>query len=100
VLPTTRRLPSLVREPPTGKDWPIEYNENSFTFFKFLLYLIFPHANIFIKEFLSFNKQDSYMLDEFKSQADGMLSQDSTYQGDRAYYQSQPLSQGPNFSQY
>ena len=42
--------------------------------------------------------------DEFKSQADMMLSQDSTYQGDRAagFYQSQPLSQ-PGFfpaSQY
>lgn len=44
--------------------------------------------------------QDSYLGDEFKSQADGMLSQDSTYQGDRAYYQSQPLSQGAQFSQY
>lgn len=43
------------------------------------------------------------MIDEFRSQADGMLSQDSTYQGDRAgFYQSQPLSQ-PGFysaSQY
>jgi len=43
-------------------------------------------------------------VDEFKSQADIMLSQDSTYQGDRAagFYQSQPLSQ-PGFfpaSQY
>lgn len=42
--------------------------------------------------------------DEFRSQADVMLSQDSTYQGDRAagFYQSQPLSQ-PGFfpaSQY
>ncbi len=44
--------------------------------------------------------QDSYLGDEFKSQADGMLSQDSTYQGDRAFYQSQPLSQGAHFSQY
>jgi len=44
--------------------------------------------------------QDSYLGDEFKSQADAMLSQDSTYQGDRAYYQSQPLSQGAHFSQY
>ena len=41
----------------------------------------------------------------FRSQADMMLSQDSTYQGDRAgagFYQSQPLSQ-PGFfpaSQY
>jgi regulator of nonsense transcripts 1 len=43
------------------------------------------------------------LMDEFRSQADGMLSQDSTYQGDRAgFYQSQPLSQ-PGFysaSQY
>ncbi|KAJ8304424.1 hypothetical protein KUTeg_018007 [Tegillarca granosa] len=37
--------------------------------------------------------QDSY-LEDFKSQADGMLSQDSTYQGDRMFYASQ-LSQGP-----
>lgn len=27
--------------------------------------------------------QDSYMLGEFHSQMDGLLSQDSTYQGDR-----------------
>lgn len=41
------------------------------------------------------------MIDEFKSQADGMLSQDSTYQGDRAFFAaSQPLSQGGQFSQY
>ncbi|XP_050403734.1 regulator of nonsense transcripts 1 [Patella vulgata] len=38
--------------------------------------------------------QDSYLADDFKSQADVMLSQDSTYQGDRMYYTSQ-LSQGP-----
>ncbi|XP_064607811.1 regulator of nonsense transcripts 1-like [Liolophura sinensis] len=38
--------------------------------------------------------QDSYLGDDFKSQADGMLSQDSTYQGDRLFYASQ-LSQGP-----
>ena len=44
--------------------------------------------------------QDSYMGEEFKSQADGLLSQDSTYQGDRAFFQSQPLSQGGQFSQY
>ena len=44
--------------------------------------------------------QDSYLGDEFKSQADGMLSQDSTYQGDRAYFASQLLSQGGQFSQY
>ncbi|XP_064619137.1 regulator of nonsense transcripts 1-like isoform X2 [Lineus longissimus] len=44
--------------------------------------------------------QDSYIGDEFKSQADVLLSQDSTYQGDRAYMQSQPLSQGGQFSQY
>ncbi|KAH3839137.1 regulator of nonsense transcripts 1-like [Dreissena polymorpha] len=37
--------------------------------------------------------QDSFMADDFKSQADGMLSQDSTYQGDRMFYASQ-LSQG------
>lgn len=38
--------------------------------------------------------QDSFLADDFKSQADGMLSQDSTYQGDRMFYASQ-LSQGP-----
>jgi len=39
-------------------------------------------------------------MDEFRSQADIMLSQDSTYQGDRAvgFYQSQPLSQPGFFS--
>ena len=40
------------------------------------------------------------MADEFKSQGDALLSQDSTYQGDRAFYQSQGMSQGANFSQY
>lgn len=30
-------------------------------------------------------KQDSYLGDEFKSQMDVALSQDSTYQGERAY---------------
>ena len=41
------------------------------------------------------------MDDYLRSQADGMLSQDSTYQGDRAggFYQSQPLSQPGFFSQ-
>lgn len=38
--------------------------------------------------------QDSFLADDFKSQMDGMLSQDSTYQGDRHFYASQ-LSQGP-----
>lgn len=33
--------------------------------------------------------QDSYLPDEFKSQADGLLSQDSTYQGDRMFGHSQ-----------
>ncbi|XP_074649914.1 regulator of nonsense transcripts 1-like [Tubulanus polymorphus] len=45
--------------------------------------------------------QDSYMGDEFKSQVDPLLSQDSTYQGDRAYMHSQALSQGGGqFSQF
>lgn len=44
--------------------------------------------------------QDSYLVEELKSQADMMLSQDSTYQGDRNYYQSQMLSQGGQFSQF
>lgn len=39
--------------------------------------------------------QDSYMGDEFRSQVDAALSQDSTYQGERAY-----AGQGLNFSQY
>lgn len=44
---------------------------------------------------LSQLSQDSYMGDEFiKSQADILLSQDSTYQGDRLFLASQ-LSQGP-----
>ena len=44
---------------------------------------------------LSVCLQDSFMAaDDFKSQMDGMLSQDSTYQGDRHFYASQ-LSQGP-----
>ena len=47
-----------------------------------------------------FLKKDSYMPDDFKSQADMMLSQDSTYQGDRAFFHSQQLSQGAHFSQY
>lgn len=32
-----------------------------------------------------FSLQDSYLGDEFKSQIDVALSQDSTYQGERAY---------------
>uniref|UniRef100_T1J7E0 DNA helicase n=1 Tax=Strigamia maritima TaxID=126957 RepID=T1J7E0_STRMM len=40
--------------------------------------------------------QDSYLVGEFQSQTEGMLSQDSTYQGDRAYYSAS--SQG-QFSQ-
>ncbi|XP_078488507.1 regulator of nonsense transcripts 1 [Ciona intestinalis] len=39
--------------------------------------------------------QDSYMAEEFRSQVDAALSQDSTYQGERAY-----TGQGLNFSQY
>lgn len=38
--------------------------------------------------------QDSFMQDDFRSQMDVLLSQDSTYQGDRFYLTSQ-LSQGP-----
>lgn len=34
---------------------------------------------------LSSRFQDSYLGDEFKSQIDVALSQDSTYQGERAY---------------
>lgn len=30
--------------------------------------------------------QDSYMVDQFQSQVDGLLSQDSSYQGDRAFF--------------
>lgn len=33
----------------------------------------------------AFAPQDSYLGDEFKSQIDVALSQDSTYQGERAY---------------
>ena len=35
--------------------------------------------------FPNFVFQDSYLGDEFKSQIDVALSQDSTYQGERAY---------------
>lgn len=42
------------------------------------------------------SQQDSYLVDELRSQAEGMLSQDSTYQGDRAYF---TASQGGQFSQ-
>ncbi|CAG5132003.1 unnamed protein product [Candidula unifasciata] len=38
--------------------------------------------------------QDSFMADDYRSQMDVLLSQDSTYQGDRLYLASQ-LSQGP-----
>ncbi|GFO35773.1 regulator of nonsense transcripts 1 [Plakobranchus ocellatus] len=41
--------------------------------------------------------QDSFMADDFRSQMDVLLSQDSTYQGDRFYLTSQ-LSQGPSFN--
>lgn len=52
-----------------------------------------------------FQLQDSYLGDEFnlKSQADAVLSQDSTYQGDRGgYLNSQPdYASQPNYaSQY
>lgn len=39
----------------------------------------------FLQSFCSFVLQDSYLGDEFKSQIDVALSQDSTYQGERAY---------------
>lgn len=42
--------------------------------------------------------QDSLAPDEFKSQMDPLLSQDSTYQGDHGYHH--PLSQGVGLSQY
>lgn len=35
--------------------------------------------------------QDSYLVAEFQSQMDGLLSQDSTYQGDR--YHGDPATQ-------
>ncbi|XP_018916568.1 regulator of nonsense transcripts 1 [Bemisia tabaci] len=40
--------------------------------------------------------QDSYMVGEFQSQMDGLLSQDSTYQGDRSAFFNPPH---PHFSQ-
>ncbi|XP_022243255.1 regulator of nonsense transcripts 1-like isoform X3 [Limulus polyphemus] len=40
--------------------------------------------------------QDSYLVEEFRSQTEGMLSQDSSYQGDRALF---AASQGGQFSQ-
>ncbi|PSN49697.1 Regulator of nonsense transcripts 1 [Blattella germanica] len=42
--------------------------------------------------------QDSYMVNDFQSQMDGLLSQDSTYQGDRSAFYPGP-SQGGQFSQ-
>lgn len=42
--------------------------------------------------------QDSLAPDEYKSQMDPLLSQDSTYQGDHGYHH--PLSQGVGLSQY
>lgn len=42
--------------------------------------------------------QDSYMVGEFQSQMDGMLSQDSTYQGDRSAFYAGP-NPGNQFSQ-
>ena len=42
--------------------------------------------------------QDSYMVGECQSQMDGLLSQDSTYQGDRSAFYPGP-SQGGQFSQ-
>ena len=42
--------------------------------------------------------QDSYMVGEFQSQMDGMLSQDSTYQGDRSAFYVGPTP-GNQFSQ-
>ncbi|GLH13682.1 Regulator of nonsense transcripts 1 homolog, partial [Gryllus bimaculatus] len=42
--------------------------------------------------------QDSYMVGEYQSQMDGLLSQDSTYQGDRSAFYAGP-SQGGQFSQ-
>jgi regulator of nonsense transcripts 1 len=42
--------------------------------------------------------QDSYMVGEFHSQMDGLLSQDSTYQGDRSAF-FPGASQGGQFSQ-
>jgi len=41
--------------------------------------------------------QDSYMVEHYQSQTDGLLSQDSTYQGDRAFFT--PASQTHHFSQ-
>lgn len=43
--------------------------------------------------------QDSYMVGEFQSQMDGLLSQDSTYQGDRSAFFTGGASQGGQFSQ-
>lgn len=54
-------------------------------------FAVYTYLNIGIVHFWL---QDSFLADDFKSQADGMLSQDSTYQGDRMFYASQ-LSQGP-----
>ncbi|RWS29734.1 regulator of nonsense transcripts 1-like protein [Leptotrombidium deliense] len=41
--------------------------------------------------------QDAYLMDDLRSQAEGMLSQDSTYHGDKTYYVSS--QSGPQYSQ-
>lgn len=41
--------------------------------------------------------QESYIVGDYQSQMDGLLSQDSTYQGERGYYAGP--SQGAHFSQ-
>ncbi|KAF7991396.1 hypothetical protein HCN44_002958 [Aphidius gifuensis] len=44
--------------------------------------------------------QDSFVVGDFQSQMDGLLSQDSTYQGDRSgFYQGGQSQQGGQFSQ-
>ena len=40
--------------------------------------------------------QESYLVGEFQSQVDGLLSQDSTYQGERSAFYTPP---NPHFQQ-
>lgn len=67
----------------------VQFSTETFNFFK--NHLILSHlesdwTTVDWPLFLSvYPLQDSYLGDEFKSQIDVALSQDSTYQGERAY---------------
>lgn len=79
-------LPGGVNRGVDGIGWGNKYMNASY------FWLWVPH--LLCINFDIYAIQDSFLADDFKSQMDGMLSQDSTYQGDRHFYASQ-LSQGP-----